>query len=101
MKFYTPLYVSPRIGKRQEKKILRAFKKRNPVLGIYCLCDRKDSSHLLEIMTMEELFRGYYQLDHVLVLGFAKEKEEMFVTVKKLVENGYITEIGVKGIKNR
>ncbi|NLP46264.1 MAG: hypothetical protein GX347_04355 [Epulopiscium sp.] len=90
MKFYNPLYIDFGIGKIQKRRILRAFKKKKPILGIYCLCAREDSLYLLEIMTMEELFRGYYSLNNVLIFGFAKGKEEALMIAKNVVASWYL-----------
>ena len=97
MKFYNTFYIGKGINKKKKRKILKALKKQETLQGIYLLCARYKAPHLLEIMSMEELFRGHYDLKSVIIFGFTDDQLESFFMARDLVETWYKLEQLEKG----
>ena len=100
MKLYQSFNLGEGINKRQKRKIIRALKKKRPLANIYLLCARQNSQYLLEIMTMEELFRAPYDLKKVMILGFTNDQAESFVMVRNIIASWSSSDLLGKGNKH-
>ena len=86
---------SLRIGKKvkNSENIIKLLDESLSVYGIYCICIRKQSSNLFEIIHSIEIFKKVHKQEELLVVGLADGKKEAFLMIHEIIQE-YILEHG-------
>ena len=86
------LYENPYIGDTLQKnkdKVIRKMKKGKVILRLFCVTLPLGSHGLLEIYPYYELQQKWFQEQNPIVIGIARNREEAFLLVQKIVGEVY------------
>lgn len=89
MKYTKNLYISKAINNKQKKKIMKRVDKKKNIKNIFFLCRISESKNSLEILSSKELYRMLTKNSNMVIVGFAKGREDSFELVRIIYDDMY------------
>lgn len=86
MIWYKNLYS---IDNSDAKRIIKAIKKKQPIVGTYVLTLPSNCSNLLDLYEAVEIFNPFFDNKDLIIVGVAPDKEAAMLLSGKIVDEVY------------
>jgi hypothetical protein len=86
MVLHSDIYISPHLQKNSDR-IFRRLNKKHKIKDLVCICIACNPINLLEIISINELYKDFYENKPYIVIGLAKGEEEARILVKDIIND--------------
>ncbi len=86
MKIYDSLYLG-NIARIERYNILKAIRAKKSRFGTYVITNPHSSSTILDILTLTEFIKNYY--DNSTIIGIAEGKHEALMLARQIIDDMY------------
>ena len=87
MDFIKNIYIGENIKNEDINNIYDFLKRKIPMFNIYCICIKKKSRHILEILKSSELFSNKCENKDYVIVGIAKGRRQALRLTTNIFED--------------